>query len=173
MRKYFLQIFLISIIGLLIYSCTNPFAPKLADADNNTGLLGDQKTIAGIFQNFKYAYLFKDTVIYGKLLDDNFSFIFKNYDSDPVFEESWGRNEEMLTTYRLFNSAQNLDLIWSDVYSAFGDSLAMNISRGFQLSIVFSPIDIISLNGKVNLDITRKSTEEDWKILNWRDESNE
>ena len=173
MRKILAQILILIITAFIIYSCTNPFAPKLDSTESGNGLLGDQRTIDGIFQNFKYSYLFKDTVIYGKLLHDNFTFTFKNYDREPAFEESWGRNEEMLTTYRLFNSAQNLDLIWSDMYFAFGDSLMMNISRGFQLSIVFSPIDIISLNGKVNLDIVRNSTAEPWQILNWRDESNE
>jgi len=34
------------------------------------------------------------------------------------------------------------------------------------------PQDIVRVQGRVNLQLKRNSTEEDWKILRWRDESN-
>ncbi|TAL70945.1 MAG: hypothetical protein EPN82_01195 [Bacteroidetes bacterium] len=157
---------------LIFISCNNPFAPKLADPINNMSLLSDQKTVDGVFKNFRFAYIFKDTLVYGKLLDYDFSFVYRNYDTG--IDNSWGRDVDMLTTYGLFQATQNLDLIWNDVVTAVyqPDSLIADISRGFTLTIVFSPSDIIHVQGRAIFRLNRKSNEDIWKIQNWRDESN-
>lgn len=162
-------IIIISLLTVLVLGCTNPFAPKLADFDNQNNILGDQTQVDGVFKNFRYAYIFKDTLVYGNLLADDFRFTFRNYEKSV--DESWGRQDDMLTTSRLFLSTQNIDLAWNDVVVEIGDSLTKDISRGFNLSIVFSPTDAVNISGRVNLRITRNSTSEIWKILQWRDES--
>jgi len=44
---------------VIIYACTNPFAPKLdANLDSGGPPISDQSTIEGVFQNFQYAYTF-------------------------------------------------------------------------------------------------------------------
>ena len=63
-----LSIFILVLYSILLYSCTNPFAPKLSDKPINAGMYGDQRTIEGVFQNFKTSYLYKDTIAYGRLL---------------------------------------------------------------------------------------------------------
>lgn len=168
--NYQLSILLLMIS--LFFSCTNPFAPKLADPDDNISLLSDQKTVDGVFQNFRYSYIFKDTLVYGKLLDYNFTFVYRNYDLG--IDNSWGRDEDMLTTYGLFQATQNLDLIWNDVVTSVfqDDSLTADISRGFTLSVVFSPTDIIRVQGRANFRLNRKTPDDIWKIQIWRDESN-
>ncbi|MCX6140342.1 MAG: hypothetical protein NTX15_05855 [Candidatus Kapabacteria bacterium] len=151
-------------------ACTNPFAPSIAtDADAST-ILGDQKTVEGLFQNFRYAYVFRDTLTYGRLLDRSFSFVYRNYDKGV--DVTWGRDEDMLATDGLFNASQQLDLVWNDIVVAEGDSLTQSISRGFNLTITFNPADIIRAQGRVNLRIARPSTTSVWKIVRWRDESN-
>ena len=56
--------------------CTNPFAPKIDEnLENVTTPISDQKDIAGVFQNFKYAYTFRDTTIYGKLISSDFTLL--------------------------------------------------------------------------------------------------
>lgn len=155
---------------MFFYSCDNPFAPKLSVGDNDGLVLGDQKTVEGFFQNWRYSYIFKDTLVYGRLLDNNFNFIFRNYDKGV--DLSWGRQEDLITTSRLFSSTQNLDLIWNEVISNIGDSTLLDVSRGFTLQIVFSQSDIVRLQGRANIRLKRNNQSEDWKMLYWRDESN-
>lgn len=150
--------------------CVNPFAPAEAPMTGDTPILGDQRSVDGLFQNFRYAYAFRDTLTYGRLLDRTFTFVYRNYDKG--IDVTWGRDEDMLATAGLFTAAQQLDLVWNDVVVADGDSLAQSISRGFNLTITFSPTDVIRAQGRVNLRLERPSSSEVWKIVRWRDESN-
>ncbi len=158
------------IIALIAVACTNPFAPALNDQPAENAVLGDQTKIEGVFKNFRYAYTFKDTVVYGNLLHPNFTFIFRNYDKGV--DESWGREEDMISTSRFFQATQNLDLIWNDVVIAIGDSLVQDISRGFNLTIVFDPTDIVTITGRADLRLVREHSADPWRIIRWRDESN-
>lgn len=169
MKKFF---YILSIFCFFIFlqSCINPFAPSLDESNSNSDIIGDQKTVEGLFQNFRYAYVFKDTLVYGNLLADDFTFIYWNYDQGT--NQTWGREEDMRSTAGLFQAAQNLDLIWNEVVISIGDTLIKDISRGFILNIIFNPADVIRLQGRVNLRIKRNTADDDWKIIIWRDESN-
>lgn len=146
----------------------NPFNYELDKSIGDTGnLISDQKNIDGVFQNFLYAYTFKDTLIYGKLLDRNYSFVFRDYDAGV--DVSWGRDDEMRVTNGLFQNSQRLDLIWNNIVSIADDST--NIIRSFNLTVTFNPTDVIFVDGRVNLDLI-KTTNEQWKISRWVDESN-
>ncbi len=158
------------VIGLVLHACTNPFAPSLAERDGSAPILGDQRTVDGFFQNFRFAYVFRDTLTYGRLLDRSFAFVYRNFDRSV--DVSWGRDEDMMATLGLFNAAQQLDLVWNDIIAADGDSLAYNVSRGFTLTITFSPTDVIRANGRVTMRLERPASTEPWKVVRWRDESN-
>lgn len=159
---------LISSSLLFLFGCVNPFAPKLDEnISGEDGLITDQTSIGGLFQNFQYAYTFKDTTIYGDLLAKDFIFTYRDYDLGA--DISWGREEEMRVTYGLFQNAQRLDLIWNEIVSISGDST--NVVRSFDLTITFNPTDIIDVDGRINLTL-RKSEEKKWQITNWLDESN-
>jgi hypothetical protein len=123
-----------------------------------------------VFQNFQYAYAVKDSSIYGNLLSGGFIFIYRDYDQG--FDVSWGRDEDMKTTYGLFENAQQLDLIWNNIVLSVEDSLSANIVRGFNLTITFNPTDVIRLDGRVNLLLNRTSVDSKWQITQWIDESN-
>ncbi len=155
-------------MGLIFSNCTNPFAPKL-DETTNSGdkLLSDRTNIDGIFQNLQYAYTFRDTTIYGELLEQQFTFIYRDYDRGV--DVSWGRDEEMRVTNGLFQNSQRLDLIWNNIISLSSDS--SNIIRSFNLTITFNPTDIIFVEGRVNLTL-QKDSENKWQIIKWLDESN-
>ncbi len=133
---------------------------------NNEFLLTDQTTIAGLFKNFQYAYTFKDTLIYGKLLSRDFTFMFRDY--EQLKDVTWGREEEMKVNYGLFENTQRLDLIWNNIVAISGDST--NIIRSFNLTVTFNPTDVIFIDGKVNLSLRKENNV--WKIVNWIDESN-
>lgn len=165
--KHSLVIILFFLI-VLLFSCTNPFAPRLdTNLGSNGSLISPQKTIDGLFQNFKYSYTFKDTTIYGGLLNPNYSFIYRDYDLSV--DVSWGRDDDMRVTYGLFQNSQRLDLIWNNIVSMSSDS--SNIIRSFNLTITFNPTDIIQVDGRVNLQL-EKNNKDIWKIVNWIDESN-
>jgi hypothetical protein len=171
MNKKISILFLIVISSfVLIISCDNPFAPRFRSSDSGTGMLSDQKTIDGIFQNFQYAYIFKDTLVYGDLLDPEFVFIYRNYDKGT--DESWGREQEMMTSYRLFQATQSMELVWNDILVNVGDSLLRDVSRSFNLNIVFNPSDIVRINGIANFRLKKDVLDQKWRILSWRDESN-
>lgn len=156
---------------LFFIGCTNPFAPKLSSGEEeNSGLISDQKNIEGVFQNLQYAYTFKDTLIYGGLLANNFTFTFHDYDQG--FDVTWGRDEEMMSTYGLFENTQRLDLIWNNIIlSTVNDSIA-NIVRSFNLLVTFNPTDVQPADGKVNLTLIKDNATQRWLISRWVDESN-
>ncbi len=157
-------------VASLIAGCANPFAPGLdTSAETSQSILGDQRTIEGIFRNFQYAYTFKDTTIYGQLLDPNFAFVYPDYENG--INISWGRDEDMRTTYGLFMNAQNLDLIWNNTVSFSGDSLTVSVTRSFSMTVTFNPSDIIRVNGYANFTVVRPTQQSLWKIILWRDES--
>lgn len=166
MSKHIIATLIILIISLL--SCINPFAPKI---DNSLGsessLISDQKSIQGVFDNFQYAYTFKDTTIYGKLLSSDFTFVYRDYTNE--IDVAWGRDEEMKVTNGLFNNSERIDLIWNNIISSTNDST--NIVRSFNLTVTFNPTDIIFVDGRVNLNL-KKNAENKWQIVNWIDESN-
>jgi len=150
--------------------CKNPFAPKLDfSPDNSSQNLSDLKTIEGLFQNFQFAYTFKDTTIYGKLVGEDFVFAFRDYEKG--FDISWGRDDEMKTTNGLFTNSQRLDLIWNNIVLSNVDSSNATIVRGFNLTITFNPTDVIRIDGRVNLLLKREETTKNWKMIKWIDES--
>ncbi len=151
--------------------CKNPFSPALDQStDNSSSTLSDLKTVEGVFQNFKYAYTFKDTTIYGKLVSDDYVFTYHDYDQG--YDVSWGRDEEMKTTYGLFQNVQTLDLIWNNIVLSTEDSLTANVVRGFNLTITFNPTDVIRLDGRVNMSLRKNPITKKWIITRWIDESN-
>jgi len=166
----FKRLFLLIIIhcSLILSSCDNIFSPKF-DNSTPTSILTDQKTVEGLFQNFKYAYTFKDTTVYGNLLAEDFVFTYRDYSSG--FDVSWDRATEMRTTNGLFQNSQKLDVVWNNIIFQGGDSLDQNIKRSFNLTITFNPSDIVRLNGFADMNLHRNSTEDVWKIKRWRDES--
>lgn len=156
---------------LLLTGCKNPFAPALDTSTGDNGsVLSDLKNVDGVFQNFQYAYVFKDTSIYGKLIAGDFLFTYRDYDQG--IDVSWGRDEEMKTTYGLFQNSQRLDLIWNNEVLNTQDSLNATIVRAFNLTITFNPTDIVRVNGRVNLSLRKDPISETWAIVRWIDESN-
>ncbi len=137
---------------------------------DNSSTISDLKTVDGVFQNFQYAYVFKDTTIYGELITEDFIFTYRDY--DEAIDVSWGRDDEMKTTYGLFQTSQRLDLIWNNEVLNTQDSLNATIIRAFNLTITFNATDIVRINGRVNLSLRKDPISEKWAIVKWIDESN-
>jgi hypothetical protein len=154
--------------GILLVAggCLNPFAPGLdtspAEATCNP------RSVEGLFRCFQAAYTFRDTILYGQLLNPNFIFVYRDY--ELMIDVSWGRADEMRATNGLFQNAQRLDLIWNNIISISPDST--NVVRGFNLTITFNPNDIERIDGYANLTLERPRASDPWTIVRWRDESN-
>ena len=163
----------VSIMFVFVMGCVNPFAPEEDKSPpTSQSILGDQTQIEGVFQNFKQAYAFRDSTIYGQLLAPNFIFIYRDYEkSADVF---WGRDEDIRTTYGLFQNVQRLDLVWNTIVSSNvePDSLKATILRNFNLTVTFSASDVVRVDGYANWTLERPQIGEIWKITRWRDESN-
>ncbi len=171
MRKYSSLIpFIFCIIFFILSGCFNPFSPKIDNSISNGNVISDQKTIEGVFQNFAYAYTFKDSSIYGQLLTDDF--IFTYYDYDLGVDVSWDRTTDMKTTKGLFDNSQNLNLIWNNIIFQEGDSLNSEVKRSFALTITFNPNDIINFYGYADMSMKRPTVSDKWKIFRWRDLTN-
>jgi hypothetical protein len=166
-RNIILGFFLL-LTGSVVSSCTNIFAPKI-DTTNTTNIITDQKTIEGLYQNFRYAYTFKDTTVYSGLLADDFVFTYRDYVSG--FDVSWDKFTEMRTTNGLFQNTQKLEIIWNNIVYQDGDSLNTNVRRSLNLTITFNPNNVERLNGFADMNLVRETADSKWKIKKWRDES--
>lgn len=153
----------------ILTGCVNPFAPALSDIQTGS-LLGDQTTIDGFFKNFSYAYRYKDTLVYGKLLTDDFEFSFRDYNLG--IDKYWGRDEDMLSTYGMFNGTNSCDLVWNEIVVSAGDSLVQDLSRSFVLTVEVNPGDILKVYGRAYFRLVRTLVTDNWRMQKWRDESN-
>jgi len=165
--KYTASLSVCLMIISVVSGCFNPFSPGVDNTISNENIISDQKTIEGVFQNFKYAYTFKDTSIYGQTLAPEF--VFTYFDYDLGVNISWDRATDMRTTEGLFANTQELRLIWNNTVFEEGDTLNVNVKRGFNLSITFNPNDVINFYGFVDMDLTRPTTDDKWKIKLWKD----
>lgn len=168
-KKIFLFFALLIIIAA-VNSCFNPFSPSIDNSQSTENILSDQKTVEGVFQNFKYAYTFKDTSIYGQLLTEDF--VFTYFDYDLGVDVSWDRTTDMRTTEGLFANTQDLKLIWNNIVFQEGDSLNVDVKRGFNLTITFNPNDVINFYGFVDMTLMRPSADSRWRIKLWKDLTN-
>jgi hypothetical protein len=150
----------------------NPFAPRLSQEGLNNEGNFDTRNLNGIFNALEFAYAVKDTGIYGQLLGENFSFIYRDYESGV--DVIWARDTEMFTTSGLFRNTEILDLRWNSIVFQTTDSLNLSaqVVRSFRLRLAFSASDVIEVTGNANLSFTRRDSSESWKVLRWRDESN-
>lgn len=167
-------VFLPSLFLLLLLisaGCKNPFAPALDTSEDSDGsTLSDLTTIDGVFQNFKYAYTFKDTTIYGEFIAQDFTFTY--LDPEEGFTVAWGRDEEMRATNGLFQNSQKLDVIWNNIISITQDTLSAELIRSFNLTVTFNPTDVIRLNGRARFLLRKNPDTGKWAIVVWDDKLN-
>ena len=153
---------------LLAGGCLNPFAPGLEETPAQSSC--NPSTIDGVFQCFQAAYTFRDTTLYGQLIGGEFVFVYRDYDLG--IDVTWGRDDEMRTTYGLFRNAQKLDLIWNNIVNTSAESTRVTVVRGFNLTVVFNPSNVERVDGYANFVFSRLNSADPWKIVRWRDESN-
>ncbi|HMD13307.1 MAG TPA: hypothetical protein VKI62_01635, partial [Bacteroidota bacterium] len=81
---------------LMNLSCLNPFAPRL-ETQLSENTCSDLTQIDNVFCTFRNAYAFKDTTLYGSIIAPDFTFSYRDYDNGV--DVTWGRDDEMRSTY--------------------------------------------------------------------------
>ena len=167
-KKFF--VVLIIAVALCMY-CLNPFAPKLIDSDSSELIITEQKTPDEVLLNFKYAYVFKDSVLYSDLLDSSFVFIYfdPNLESSGRFV-SWGRDIDLKTTGRLFRNFDVIDLIWNSTIYSFNEEDRAEYSKSFNLSLIKNN-ETLNISGNAIFIFEKSEFDEKWRIVQWKDES--
>ena len=154
-------------------SCLNPFAPRREQAGGRQNLIiTEQKTPEEVLQNFRYAYIFKDSLLYSQLLDSSFIFVYfdPNLGTSGQFV-SWGRDIDLRTTARLFRNFDVIDLIWnSTIYESVQENTG-EITKSFNLTMLTKDEDI-RISGLAVFSFRKSPATGKWLIVRWKDESN-
>jgi len=151
--------------------CLNPFAPKLERADNNKLIITGQTTPEEVLQNFRYAYVFKDSILYADLLDSSFVFTYfdPNQEASGRFV-SWGRDVDLRTTGRLLRNFDIIDLIWNSTIYSFDEEDQAEYSKSFNLSLTRNN-ETIHITGNAIFIFKKNPYDNKWRITQWVDES--
>jgi hypothetical protein len=167
---------LIGLYGLLGSSCLNPFAPAL-DNELAGDLITGQATPEEALTNFKYAYIFKDSLLYSNLLDS--SFVFQYFDPEQgasgIFV-SWTREVDLKTTGRLLRTFDAINLEWLNTIATDtlrdveGNIKNISLSKSFQLDLASSGARF-SVNGFALFTFRQSPSDGKWRIVLWVDKS--
>lgn len=168
------QLMLAGIFTSLILVCVscNPFAPGIDPnlSDRNT-VLGDRRSIKGMFDYFRNTYELRDSLLYGRMITPDFRFTFFDFTNNNLVY--WDRDQEMQATYKMFRSVKSVSLIWNNYVTTdttFSDTLAQ-AQRYFNLTIVQDDQNIFRGTGSAQLTFYRKSRDQEWRIKAWYDRS--
>jgi hypothetical protein len=159
------------IFPLVFLAACNPFAPALEDivVDKNA-VLGNRKTISGMFEWFRSSYELRDTLLYGQMLARDFQFSYLDFTNNNLVY--WDRDIDMRTTYNLFRAAKSASVQWQHYVSAdtLSDTL-VGMERYFNVTIVLDDQQIFRSTGSARLKMRRKTSEDFWQIISWFDKS--
>lgn len=180
--------FLCALIVIInIFSCKNVFAPALGDLDGGNSIYKtDQVSPDEVLHNFKYAYIYRDSLMYSNLIDSDFVFVYyqPGSSSETGHYDSWVRSVELRSTGRFLSAFDYIDLIWqttldssyqeiingevlSERDSLFSTANYADISKSYQLTLG----DYTTLIGDASFRF-KKGKDNKWRILRWEDKYN-
>lgn len=156
---------------LFMTGCFNPFAPELDEDFDLSNVITDQQTPEEVLQNFRYAYTFKDSLLYSDVLDESFVFEFFDPNLEPTGGfRTWGRDIDLKATGRLFRAFDVIDLIWLN--TIFSESEGEFERRFITFNLNLSGAEsIFLLQGTAIFTFKRSEDDEKWRIVRWKDES--
>jgi hypothetical protein len=175
------------LITLFLFGCKNMFAPTLGDLDGGNSIYRlDQATPADVLHNFKYSYIYRDSLMYANLIDSEFVFVYyqPSDESGTGHYDSWMRSVELRTTGRFLSAFNYIDLIWQTTLDSsyyvmedneileerdtlFSSANLADISKSYQLTLG----DYTTLLGDADFRF-RKGQDGKWRLLRWEDKYN-
>jgi len=159
------------ILLLFGWGCINPFAPALEKKSDVTNMITEQQSPEDVLQNFRYAYTFKDSLLYSDVIDKAFVFEFFDPNQQPTGGlTTWGRDIDLQTTGRLFAEFDVINLIWlNTLFEESQDNIERRLVR-FNLNMFGSDFNFI-LTGTALFTFRRDEMDNKWRIVRWKDES--
>jgi hypothetical protein len=162
--------------GLAAWNCLNPFAPALDDGSLAADLITDQSAPEKTLTNFKYAYIFKDSLLYANLLDS--AFVFQYFDPDQGASGlfvSWTRETDLRTTGRLLRTFDSINLEWlntirADTVKTKDQIENISLTKSFQLSLASNDFSF-SVSGTAIFTMRQSKNDNKWRIVQWIDKS--
>jgi len=161
-------------------ACFNPFAPELDERTDPSNVITEQQTPDEVLQNFRYAYTFKDSILYSNVLDESFVFEYFDTNLEPSGGfRTWGRDIDLKTTGSLFRSFDVIELIWlitlfTERDTLFVDGEIVELTERqfirFNLNLFGSDLNFI-ISGTAIFTFKRKEGDDKWRITRWKDES--
>jgi hypothetical protein len=180
--------FILLVLLLTATGCKNIFAPALGELSGGNSIYRTEMASPDdLLHNFKYAYIYRDSLMYASLLDSEFVFVFyqPSTESGTGHYDSWMRDTELRTTGRLFRAFSYIDLLWNSVQdsiyfeadesgdiirsenSAFDEANYADFALSYQLTLG----DYYTLVGEAAFRF-RKGGDGKWQILRWEDKYN-
>lgn len=170
MKSLLGKIFFSSLI-LFEVSCFNPFAPALEKSPDSSNVITEQKTPQEVLQNFRYAYVFKDSLLYSNLLDESFVFEYFDPEMGPSGQfVTWGRDVDLKTTGQLFRTFDVIDLVWLNTIFSSSEGEFEKIFIRFNLNLFSSDLNFV-VTGTAIFTFVQSKEDGKWRIIRWKDES--
>lgn len=152
-------------------SCVNPFAPKLDDGSQTSELITEQRSPEEVLINFRYAYTFKDSLLYSDVLDSAFVFQYFDPEQGPSgLFISWTRETDLKTTGRLLRSFDVINLEWLNTIYTITEGQDETQARSFRLDLASSDFSF-SVSGFAIFTFHRNPRDGKWRLLRWVDQS--
>jgi len=181
-QRFFIFIFSIFFVLILI-SCQNPFAPPLLGPGTFKPIVR-QVSPDSVLHNFKYAYEYRDSLVYEDCLDPDFIFYYKDQEQAAQTGEAWarvlrdGREGDIYRTNGLFRAFDDIRLDTWKISDAPDDTTegepwkVRNVT--FHLSLRDTDGDYSYQHFEVlgfAKFMFRKSEDGLYRIIRWYDES--
>lgn len=164
-------------------SCRNIFAPKLGELDGGNSIYRmDMENPADVLHNFRYAYIYRDSLIYSMCLDSEFVFTYYDVNDEAGGHyDSWLLDTELKTTGRLFRTFSYIDLLWlttlDSTYMYMENDSLLQTEKTYFTSANFAETvnsfqltigDYMTVIGTAEF-LFRKGKDGKWRLLGWTD----
>lgn len=163
--------FILITIAFFHLNCVNPFAPKLDDGSLTSELITEQRNPEEVLTNFRYAYTFRDSLLYSDVLDSAFVFQYFDPEQGPSgLFISWTRETDLKTTGRLLRSFDVINLEWLNTIYTITEGEDETQARSFRLDLASSDFSF-SVSGFAIFTFHRNPRDGKWRLLRWVDQS--
>ncbi len=152
-------------------SCVNPFAPRLDEGNLIGEVVTPQSTPEEVLTNFRYAYTFRDSLLYADVLDSAFVFQYFDPDQGPSgLFVSWTREVDLLATGRLLRSFDIINLEWLDTIYTLREGENEILAKSFRLDLSSADFGF-SAAGFAIFTFRMNPRDRKWRIVRWVDQS--